>query len=297
MRVRVVLWALASCFWVSLALQAQGLKGRVLAASSAKPIAFATVGIKNKALGSTTDERGYFAFAVPTALPGTDSVIISCIGFRALRLTVSQLRQAERVWHLPLLAQALGEVQVRHPHLKPAIMGRNAVGGMGMAYWTTKIRDSTLTVASDERGWEVTTVLPVRRSCYVDSFRFYVSQNDFKPVRFRFVLYELIDGRPTRQLLTDDIQFTLPSQQTGWVNLDLRAYNIQLRQGQTVAAGFQWLQGEKLTPKSGPKSGALSGPGAFPSVGHRVLVRDKSEAEWRSLPVNLSMYLAVQEYK
>lgn len=287
--------ALASCFWVSLALQAQELKGRVLAASSDKPIAFATVGIKGKALGSTADERGYFAFAVPTALPGTDSVIISCIGFRALRLTVSQLRQAEGVWRLPQLAQALGEVQVRHSQLKPAIMGRNAVGGT--AYWTTKIRDSTLTVASDERGWEVTTVLPVRRSCYVDSFRFYVSQNDFKPVRFRFVLYELTDGRPTRQLLTDDVQFTLPSQQTGWVNLDLRAYNIQLRKGQTVAAGIQWLQGEKLDPKSGPKSGALSGPGAFPSVGHRVLVRNKSEAEWRSLPVNVSMYLAVQEYQ
>jgi hypothetical protein len=295
MRVRVVLLALASCFWGSLTLQAQELKGRVLAASSDKPLAFATVGIKGKALGSTTDERGYFAFAAPTALPSTDSVIISCIGFQALRLTVSQLRETQGVWRLPQLAQALGEVQVRHAQLKPAIMGRNAVGGV--AYWTTKIRDSTLTVASDERGWEVATVLPVRHSCYVDSFRFYVSQNDFKPVRFRFVLYELTAGRPTRQLLTEDIQFTLPSQQTGWANLDLRAYNIELRQGQTVAAGIQWLQGEKLAPKSGPKSGALSGPGAFPSVGHRVLVRDKSEAEWRTLPVNVSMYLAVQEYK
>lgn len=295
MRIRVVLLALASCFWVSLALQALELKGRVLAAALEKPIAFATVGVKGQALGSTTDERGYFAFAVPTALPGTDSVRISCIGFQTLRLTVSQLRQAEAVWHLPPRVQALGDVQVRHAHLQPAIIGRRAVGGT--AYWTTKIRDSTLTVARDERGWEVATVLPVRRSCYVDSFRFYISQNDFKPVRLRFVLYELTGGRPTRQLLTDDIQLTLSPQQTGWVALDLRAYNIPLRKGQTVAAGFQWLQGEKLNPARGPQSGALSGPGAFPSVGHRVLVRDKSEAEWRSLPVNLSMYLMVQEYK
>ena len=132
-------------------------------------------------------------------------------------------------------------------------------------------------MASDERGWEVATVLPVRRSCYIDNFRFYVSQNDFKPIRFRFVLYELTDNRPTRQLLTDDIQFTLPSRQTGWASLDLRAYNIGLRKGQTVAAGIQWLQGEKLDPRSGPKSGALSGPGAFPSVGH---LREP-EAVWR----------------
>lgn len=277
-------------------MRAQELKGQVLTASSDKPVAFATVGIKGKALGSTADESGRFAFAVPSTLPSADSAVISCVGFRALRLTVGQLQaKPGTAWRLQPQAQTLGEVQVRHPQLKPAIMGRKAVGGM--AYWTTKIRDSTLTVASDERGWEVATVLPVRRSCYVDSFRFYVSQNDFKPVRFRFVLYELTNDLPTRQMLTDDIQFTLPSQQTGWVSLDLRAYNIELRKGQTVAAGIQWLQGEKLDPKGGPKRGALSGPGAFPSVGHRVLVRDKSEAEWRTLPVNVSMYLVVQEYK
>ncbi|MBF9140596.1 carboxypeptidase-like regulatory domain-containing protein [Hymenobacter properus] len=293
---RLFLLVLTNCLWANLAIRAQELRGRVLAASSDKPVAFATVGIRGKALGSTADESGRFAFAVPSTLPSLDSVVISCVGFRALRITVGQLRaESGAVWRLQPQAQSLNEVHVRHPQLKPAIMGRTAVGGI--AYWTTKIRDSTLTVASDERGWEVATVLPVRRSCYVDSFRFYVSQNDFKPVRFRFVLYELTNDKPTRQLLTDDIQFTLPSQQTGWASLDLRSYNIELRKGQTVAAGIQWLEGEKLDPKGGPKRGALSGPGAFPSVGHRVLVRDKSEAEWRTLPVNVSMYLAVQEYK
>ncbi|HEX8329315.1 MAG TPA: carboxypeptidase-like regulatory domain-containing protein [Hymenobacter sp.] len=196
---------LLSC---TLASTAQQLKGRVVAAASGKPVAFATVGVKGKALGSTADEMGHFVFAVPATLPATDSVIISCVGFRAQRLTVGQLRQAEAVWCLLPQSQTLSEVQVRHSQLRPAIMGRNEVGGM--AYWTTSIRDSMLTVGSDERGWEVATVLPVRRSCYVDSFRFYVARNDFKPVRFRFTLYELTNDRPTRQLLTNDIQFTLP---------------------------------------------------------------------------------------
>ncbi|WP_375416168.1 carboxypeptidase-like regulatory domain-containing protein [uncultured Hymenobacter sp.] len=268
---------------------AQQLTGRVLAASSGRPVAFATVGIKGKALGSTADERGHFAFAVPATLSGTDSVVISCIGFRALRLTVGQLRAPETVWRLQPQAQTLGDVQVRHPKLKPAIIGRKAVGGL--AYWSA--RDTSLNVASDERGREMLTVLPVRRSCYVDSFRFHVERNDFKLIRFRFTLYQITSGRPTRELLTDDIQFTLLSQQTGWVSLDLSAYNIRLRKGQTVAAGIQWLQSEKLDPKNA----VLGGTAAFPSVGHRVLVRSKSEAQWRSYPFNMSMYLAVQEFK
>ena len=277
----------------ALVAQAQQISGRVVAAASGLPVAFATVGIKGKALGSTADEAGHFAFAVPLALPATDSVVISCIGFRSVGFTVGQLRRADAIWRLQPQAQTLGEVRVRHPRLQPAIVGRKAAGGVVIAQWTTITRDSALNLAHDERGWEVATVLPVRRSCYVDSFYFYVGRNNFKDIRLRFTLYELTNNQPTRQLLTDDIQFVVPSQRTGWVGINLREYGIQLRKGQTVAAGFQWLQGEKLPIKYGQ----FSGPGIFPSVGHRVLVREKSEAEWRSFPVNVSMYLAVQEYR
>lgn len=278
---------LLSC---TLASPAQQLKGWVVAADSGKPVAFATVGIKGQALGSTADETGHFAFAVATTLAATDSAIISCVGFRALRLTVGQLRQGEVTWRLEPQAHSLAEVRVRHTRLKPGIMGREAVGGM--AYWSTNSLDTIETVATDERGRELATVLPVRKNCYLDTFRFHVQRNDFKTIRFRLVLYEIVDDRPSRQLLTDDIQFTLTSQQTGWINLDLHPYNIQLRKGQTVAVGFQWLHGERLAPENG----VFGGQAAFPSVGHRALLRKKSEAEWRTYPMNLSMYLAVQQY-
>jgi hypothetical protein len=60
-----------------------------------------------------------------------------------------------------------------------------------------------------------------------------------------------------------------------------------------VAVGVQWLQGEKLPAAAQ----AFGGPGAFPSATHRVAVRNKSEDEWRVLPINVSMYLNVQQYK
>ena len=269
---------------------AQQLQGRVVAEATGKAVAFATVGIKGRALGSTADETGHFAFAVPPTLSAADSVIISCIGFRSQGTTIGQLRQGEAIWRLRPQAQSLNEVTVRHPRLKPGIIGRDAVGGM--AYWTTNSRDTSDTVTGDERGRELATVLSVRKNCYLDTFRFHVQQNDFKTIRFRFTLYEMVDNRPGRLLLSDDIQFTLASQQTGWITLDLHPYNIQLRKGQSVAVGIQWLHGERLTPEKG----GFGDRAAFPSAGHRALLRKKSEAEWHSFPMNLSMYLAVQQY-
>lgn len=272
------------------------LTGRVLAAASGQPVAFATVGVKGHSVGSTTDEAGRFAFALPAAVAAADSVIISCIGYRAQRLTVGQLQSSPgAVWPLQPQAQALREVQVRHGRLVPAVLGRQAVGGN--AHWTTAIRDLSVAGAgpgaADERGWEVSTLLPVRKDCLLDAFHVYIEQNGFKPIRLRFTLYAVENGKPRRQLLTDDIQFTIPGEQTGWASVDLRSYNLQLPKGQTVAAGIQWLQGEKL-PASDK---AFGGPGAFPSAVHRVAVRDKSEAEWRVLPINVSMYLAVQQHE
>jgi hypothetical protein len=162
-----------------LAGQAQELKGRIVAAASGQPVAFATVGVKGKMLGSTADEGGRFAFAVPIALPTEDSVIITCIGFRSLALTVGQLRSTDAVWRLQPQVQALQEVRVRHARLKPAILGRDAEGGL--AAWSTNSRDTSVAVTSDERAREMLTVLPISRSCYIDSFRLYINHNDFKP--------------------------------------------------------------------------------------------------------------------
>ncbi|SFQ67405.1 carboxypeptidase-like regulatory domain-containing protein [Hymenobacter arizonensis] len=278
------------CLSCTLSAQAQLLAGRVVAEGSGVPVAFATIGVKGKPVGTTADASGSFSFQAPATVSATDSVIISCIGYRALRLTIAALSKPAAVWPLQPAKQALQEVQVRHRQVTPAIIGRNSKGGT--ARWSTSIRDVT-SVASDERGWEVSTILPIRQSCYLDAFSVYIEQNGFQRIRLRFTLYAVEGGKPTKSLLTNDIQFTIPSQQTGWSSVDLSPYNLHLPKGQTVAVGVQWLQGEKL-PEA---TQAFGGPGAFPSVAHRVAVRNKSEDEWRVLPINVSMYLNVQQYK
>ncbi|MCB2376890.1 carboxypeptidase-like regulatory domain-containing protein [Hymenobacter sp. BT635] len=281
-------WPLLLALFISCGARAQSAAtGKVLTAAGT-PVPFASVGIKGQPLGTVADNQGLFPLASLARAQPTDTVVISCIGYESRPLLLGQLRQQPDVVLAPAPAQ-IREVRVRHSKLTPATLGRTQTSGS--AHWNTSIRD--ISAADGNRGWEVGTALPITRNSYVDSFHFYVEQNDFGPILLRFVLYTMQRGQPGTLLLTDDVQFIIPAQQTGWIDVDLQQYGIHLAKGQTVAAGIQWLQGQQLSPDKV----RFGGPGAFPSPTHRALTRDKSQAPWRSFPINVSMYLAVQKYK
>ena len=101
---------------------------------------------------------------------------------------------------------------------------------------------------ADARGWELATLLRVRRHTFIDGFHVSFHRNEFRALRLRFMLNAVEHGHPTRLLLTDDIQLTVSEQRTGWLSLDLRRYNLHLAKGQIVAAGIQWLDGTKERP-------------------------------------------------
>ncbi|GAA3941936.1 hypothetical protein GCM10022406_27250 [Hymenobacter algoricola] len=261
--------------------------GTVITATGV-PVPFASVGVRGKPVGTVADGQGVFLLSTLAQAAGTDTVVVSCIGYEPRQLLLSRLRQQPAVQLTPA-PTPIREVQVRHARVTPATLGRTATGGT--AHWTTSSRD--ISEVDGNRGWEVGTVLPITRNSYVDSFHFYIEQNEFGPIRLRFVLYKMEHGQPTELLLTDDVQFTIPAGQTGWIDVALAKYRLHLPKGQTVAAGIQWLQGQQLSPDKNH----FGGPGAFPSPRHRALARDKSEAHWRVFPINVSMYLAVQTYK
>ncbi|TGE28725.1 carboxypeptidase-like regulatory domain-containing protein [Hymenobacter metallicola] len=261
--------------------------GQVSTAAGA-PVPYASVGVQGKAVGTVADAGGAFALATLGSAAPTDTVVVSCVGYQARKLRLAELRQRPVVV-LALVPAPLREVQVRHAKVTPGTLGRTKTGGT--AHWSTSIRD--ISEADGNRGWEVATLLPIRKSCYLDSFHVYIEKNEFELIRLRFNLYSIERGQPTQQLLTQDVQFTIPANQTGWIDVDLTPYHLHLAKGQRVAAGIQWLQGQQ----SAPTSRQFGGPGAFPAPRHRSLVRDKSEASWRAYPIHVSMYLDVQTYK
>ncbi|GAB3292814.1 carboxypeptidase-like regulatory domain-containing protein [Hymenobacter tenuis] len=259
----------------------------VLDATTKGPVPYASVGIQHKSIGTIADALGHFSAEVLAAAAPTDTLVVSCVGYQPRKLLAGQLSQFPDIQLTPLATQ-LAEVAIRHGKLHPKVLGREATGGM--AYLSTgAVKDS---VSRNKRGREVGTFLTPSDNCFVDEFALYVAHNTFRFVRFRLMLYDVKDGRPTTLLSNQDMQFVVGDQVTGWVNVDLRPFNLHLKKHQKIALALQWLDNDE---PMGPGK-YLSIPAAFPAPLHRTYTRDKSEATWQSFPVNPSMQLRVQAY-
>jgi hypothetical protein len=272
-------------------LRAQSLQGIVLQDHSTTPVPFASVGVRNKPLETVTDEHGRFQFSDSPTLSAQDTVVVSCVGYWPERLPVQQLRQHPATVRLRPRTQSLREVTVQHRQLRPEVLGHS--GKSGLARWGIGGMAQDTARQHDMLGREFGTFLKPARSCYVDSFNVYITSNPFTSLRFRLMLYTVRDGKPAEPLLTDDIQFVVRDQRTGWVSVDLRSYNLRLEKKQPVAVAMQWLDSEGTFPSNW----FFGIPAVFPAPLHQVFGRDKSQALWKIFPMQPSLYLAVQSWR
>ncbi|WP_167855170.1 carboxypeptidase-like regulatory domain-containing protein [Hymenobacter wooponensis] len=274
--------SMASAAW------AQTPQGTITRADSGAPVPYASVGVKGKPLGTVANETGQFPLQpLAQALP-TDTIVVSCVGFLPQKQTAAQLRQTPSVTLTPQATQ-LKEVAVRHGKLRPQVLGRESTGGV--AHWGNWAPKDSL--PKEMRGWEVGTFLTPSDNCFVDAFSVYIERNALRFVRFRLKLYAVEGSHPTTLLTDQDMQFVLSDQQTGWVKVNLRPYNLHLKKNQKIALAMQWLDNDE--PRA--KGKYISVPAAFPDAFHRAYIRDKSEAGWQIFPVNPSMNLSVQAYR
>lgn len=282
----VLLMLLPNCL-----LHAQTLHGTVLQDSLTTPVPFASVGVQNKALGTVTDAQGRFRFSDSPGLSAQDTVVVSCVGYWPVRLPVHLLRQYPALVRLRPKEQALREVTVRHRQLRQEVLGHS--GKSGLARWGVGGMAQDSSRQREMRGREFGTFVRPVRSCYVDSFHVYIESNPFRTVRFRLMLYAVRDGKPAEPLLTDDVQLVVRDQRTGWISMDLRSYNLQLEKKQSVAVAMQWLDSEGTSSNSW----FFGIPAVFPAPLHQVFGRDKSQAQWKTFPMQPSLYLTVQSWQ
>jgi CarboxypepD_reg-like domain len=265
--------------------QAQRLTGTVLDDATHAPIPFATVGVVQQALGTVADEAGQFSFDPGAAAP-TAEVVVTGVGYAPFRLTVAALRNRSAPIELHLLAVELPTATVQGRHLTERLLGRDERGGLAQLSFTSTQDDGSL----DDIGREAGAILRMPKGGYeLETLHFYVEHNDFDHLKLRLNLYRVRDGEPDSLLLPQDIRFDLTAQQAGWITVDLRPYHVYLTE-RRVAATLQWLSAEPTNVKGN----FIGIPAAFPSVGHEVVYRQKSQARWTTFRANLSLYFTAQ---
>ena len=88
------------------------LKGNVTEKQNQEPIAYATISIKNKAIGTVTNTEGSFVFHIPRKFIN-DSLVVSSIGYKSFAIKTSNLKGKTLNIQLEKKVYDLSEVDVK----------------------------------------------------------------------------------------------------------------------------------------------------------------------------------------
>jgi hypothetical protein len=199
----------------------QPFNAKVLDSETGQGIAFASIGIKGKNIGTVANENGNFELNL-LKCEEDDSLKISAIGYKTKAYTVSQVRQlGSKIIPLDPLAVKLNEVTIRSKKVKRKVLGtakystRNCSAFQGTdGNW--KGEEAAIR-ANNQKG----------KSVFIEDFNFYIIQNKYEDsLVFRLMLYKVNEkGLPGETFLKRPIIFKTAVKQ-GIVHLDLKNYNI-----------------------------------------------------------------------
>nr|WP_294791841.1 carboxypeptidase-like regulatory domain-containing protein [uncultured Mucilaginibacter sp.] len=264
------------------------LQSHVIDAVTKTAIPFATIGVKNRIIGTVADSTGRFQLSISTDSIGPNNpVIVSCIGYTSLEINARDLKDIQQSIALSPSTTLLSQVAVKPAKVKVKTFGRTG----SSAFMSTKMI-SEHNHTSDELGNEIGTVINIDKNCRLTAFNMHVIFNHFDNVKFRLNIYSVKDGLPDTLIIKDNILLDVGHVRQKWINVDLTKYQIYLEGYEKVAAAIQWL---KSTAGNDPQKSF--NVAAVPAIGHYILFRDKSQSTWLKVGGNLSMNFMAEVYK
>ncbi|MFD0751591.1 carboxypeptidase-like regulatory domain-containing protein [Mucilaginibacter calamicampi] len=273
----------------SFSLKAQvKIQGQIVDSVSKAAIPFATIGVKNRIIGTVADSTGRFQLSIsPDSIGPGNPVIVSCVGYKSAEIGVQRLKDGHQLIALAIANTYLGQVAVKPLKFKVKTFGRTG----SSAFMSTKMI-SEHNHTSDELGKEIGTVIGIDKNCRLTAFNMHVIFNHFDNVKFRLNIYSVKNGLADTLLIKDNILLDVGHVRQKWIHVDLTKYQIYLEGYKEVAVAIQWL---KSTAGNNPqKSFNIA---AVPALGHHILFRDKSQSTWLKVGGNLSMNFTADVYK
>src|SRR5450631_250680 len=260
------------------------LTGLVTDKETNAPLAYVSVGILNKPLGTVTDTLGHFIFNIGQENI-SDSLQLSIVGFSALRISVKDFMSSrDKTISLFVKTQQLGEVTVTNSiqRTNTEIIGRQAVNKLLQVSIHNKTTvDETI---GSEMGMRFTTN---RKNAIIKDFNFYVSANNFNFIKFRINIYSVKNNLPDTLIYDKQIFATIESFKTGWTKIDLESYHIKVN-GDFIAT-VQWIE-SRMDKKENPIAILPVAPTPFSK---NCYVRIASQDKWKRMGVNLSSFVTL----
>jgi len=210
------------------------LLGRIVDAKTDLPLSYVNVGILNREVGTVTDSLGNFNLNVLEEF-SNDTVRISMIGYEPIELILGNIVKKKDTLKVRLKEQIseLNEVVVSARAFKRRTLGNKTESkfiGTGFGY--------------NQLGAEMGIKINIRKNpTFVDAFNFTVSQNRLSAKSiFRLNFYEVNKRKPGKNILKDNILVAIEPKQTGKMTIDLKPYDIVLKED--IIATLEWVANE-----------------------------------------------------
>jgi membrane protease YdiL (CAAX protease family) len=220
-------------------------------------LAYVNIGVLGTSVGTVSGLDGSFQLFLSASVGDGDSLRFSAIGHESLTWSVAgylaALGGSSATIALPAATTELPTVEVR-----PRFAKRKTIG-LSRSKFRTAVHFAISDKPNQNLGAEIGRKFNLPKGqVQLDSVRFFVSQNNFDTVRLRVNVYQL-DGRPSENLLNENIVVELKPQQRGWVKVDLQPYNLVVNEDVVVAV--EWIyhggKGKSLSLPIGMLAGAV----------------------------------------
>ena len=202
--------------------QSTTLIGQVLDQTTQAPVAYASVGVLRRPVGTVADDQGRFALNLSGA-NDQDSLRISLLGYapRTMQMAAQrqQLGRSGGRFYLLSAPMQLAEVVVR-----PGKLTRRIVGNSTNSY---RVSGSFV---MNTLGKQLAQGMHVRRPSPLEQVSFHVSRCIYDSLFYRVNVYQVLDGQPTTNLLPEPVYVRVRKGQTqDRLVADLRRFHLTVR--------------------------------------------------------------------
>lgn len=205
--------------------------GIVLNKENNKPLPYVNIGILNKETGTVSDTDGKFTLNLKKEF-GSDTMRISSIGYKPVEILVKDLilRKQPVSIHLEEQISELDEVVITAKAFKKKTLGNK-----------TESKFMSTGFSYDQLGAEMGIKINVRKNpTFVDAFNFNISYNRLSAKAiFRVNFYSVENNKPKENILSEGILVPIEPKQVGKITVDLKPYDIVLKND--VIVTLEWV--------------------------------------------------------
>ena len=194
--------------------------GYIYDSETKQSLAYVNIGFVEKAVGTVSDEGGYFQLDYSSAKISLDDVLqISSIGYETKKLKASefyaQLGKSNKIYLKPQ-PYNLDEVVIGNDKRKELTVGSSKTKENSMGYWLNK----------EALGGEIATKVNIKhKNTRLEDLRLKIVKNNSGSIKVRVNIYEEINGMPRENLVKANILHTI-SKSFGEEIIDLKPYKI-----------------------------------------------------------------------